>query len=90
MEIHLRPELEEQIRQDVQRGPYRSVHEFVERAVNLLHQQETWFISHAEEISGKIEEGWNAAGRGELSGEKDVKAQMVQRKRAWSKQQRPA
>jgi Arc/MetJ-type ribon-helix-helix transcriptional regulator len=30
MEIRLRPELEELIKQDVQRGPYETVDEFVE------------------------------------------------------------
>jgi putative addiction module CopG family antidote len=90
MEIHLRPELEEQIRQDIQRGPYQTVDEFVERAVSLLHEQEAWFASHRDEIAGKIEEGWNAAARGELASDKEVQAHMQERKRAWSEQQRPA
>ena len=30
MEIHLRPELADLIKQDVQRGPYQTVDEFVE------------------------------------------------------------
>ena len=29
MKIHLRPELEQLIKQDVQRGPYQTVDEFV-------------------------------------------------------------
>jgi len=90
MDIHLRPELEEQIRQDIQRGPYQTVDEFVERAVNLLHEQEAWFASHRDEIAGKVEEGWNAAERGELTGEREVQAQMQERKRAWIEQQRTA
>jgi putative addiction module CopG family antidote len=40
MEIHLRPELEKLIEEDVQRGPYQNMDEFVERAVSLLHEQE--------------------------------------------------
>jgi Arc/MetJ-type ribon-helix-helix transcriptional regulator len=90
MDIHLRPELEEQIRQDIQRGPYQTVDEFVERAVSLLHEQEAWFASHHDEIAGKIEDGWNAATRGELATDKEVQAHMKERKRAWSEQQRPA
>ena len=90
MDIHLRPELEEQIRQDIQRGPYQTVDEFVERAVSLLHEQEAWFASHRDEIAGKIEEGWNATERGELAGDKEVQAHMRERKRAWIEQQRPA
>jgi Arc/MetJ-type ribon-helix-helix transcriptional regulator len=90
MDIHLRPELEEQIRQDIRRGPYQSVDEFVERAVSLLHEQEAWFASHRDEIAGKIEEGWEAAARGELTSDREVQARMQERKRAWSEQQRTA
>lgn len=88
MDIHLRPELEEQIRRDVKRGPYQTVDEFVERAVSLLHEQEAWFASYRDEIAGRIEEGWNAAERGELAGDKEVQARMQERKRAWIEQQR--
>jgi putative addiction module CopG family antidote len=90
MDIHLRPELEEQIRQDIQRGPYQTVDEFVERAVSLLHEQETWFASNRDEIAGKIEEGWNSAAQGELASDKEVQAHMQERKRAWSEQRRSA
>jgi Arc/MetJ-type ribon-helix-helix transcriptional regulator len=90
MDIHLRPELEEQIRQDIQRGPYQTVDEFVEHAVSLLHQQEAWFASHRDEIAGKIEQGWSAAERGELADDKEVQGHMQERKRAWIEQQRPA
>jgi len=90
MDIHLRPELEEQIRQDIQRGPYQTVDEFVEHAVSLLHEQELWFASHCDEIAGKIEQGWGAAQRGELVDDRGVQAHMQERKRAWIEQQRPA
>jgi len=46
MNIRLRPELEELIKQDVERGPYESVDEFVEHAVSLLHEQEAWLADH--------------------------------------------
>ena len=42
MNVRLRPEIEKLIRQDVERGPYQSVDEFVERAVSMLHEQEGW------------------------------------------------
>lgn len=83
MTIQLRPELEELIRQDVQRGPYRSVDEFVERAVSQLHAQEAWLAVHRAEIGSKIEEGWQAAERGELKDEAEVQARMTARKRDW-------
>jgi antitoxin ParD1/3/4 len=88
MAINLRAELEELIQQDVERGPYQTVEEFIEHAVRLLHEQEVWFASQRREIAEKIEEGWNAAARGELIGESQVKFNMQQRKRAWIEQQR--
>ena len=39
MNIRLRPELEELIKQDIQRGAYQTVDEFVEHAVSLLHER---------------------------------------------------
>ncbi|MGC2183639.1 MAG: hypothetical protein WA637_10190 [Terriglobales bacterium] len=45
MEIRLKPELEKLIKQDVQRGSYQTVDEFVEAAVSMLHEQEAWLGS---------------------------------------------
>jgi putative addiction module CopG family antidote len=88
MKIHLRPELEELIKQDVQRGPYQSVDEFVELAVSLLHEQETWLADHGTELRGKIEQGYAAAQRGELIDSDRVRSIIQERKRAWLADQR--
>jgi putative addiction module CopG family antidote len=61
MEIHLKPELEELIKQDVQRGSYQTVDEFVERAVSMLHEQEAWLAQNRAEIASKVDEGYAAA-----------------------------
>lgn len=86
MTIQLKPELEALIRQDVLRGSYESVDEFVERAVSQLHAQEEWLAAHRDEVRHKIDEGWNSAERGELSGEQDVQARMTARKKKWLEQ----
>jgi antitoxin ParD1/3/4 len=88
MKIHLRPELEELIKQNVQRGPYQSVDEFVERAVSLLHEQETWLADHGTELREKIEQGYAAAQRGELIDSDQVHSIIQERKRAWLADQR--
>ena len=88
MKIHLRPELEELIKQDVQRGPYQSVDEFVELAVSLLHEQETWLADHGTELREKIEQGYATAQRGELIDSDRVRSIIQQRKRAWLADQR--
>jgi Arc/MetJ-type ribon-helix-helix transcriptional regulator len=83
MDIRLRPEIEELIKQDVQRGPYQTVDEFVERAVSLLHEQEAWLAEYGPEIRAKIAEGYAEAQRGELIAADEVLSSFEQHKRAW-------
>jgi antitoxin ParD1/3/4 len=90
MDIRLRPELEEMIRQDLQRGPYQTADEFVEHAISLLHEQETWLAEHGTSIRAKIEQGYAAAQRGELIDSDQVRARFDERKRAWLAEKRQA
>lgn len=83
MDIRLKPELEKLVEQDVQRGPYQTADEFVERAVVLLHEQETWLAEHSAEIGAKISEGYAAAKRGELIDAERARSAMEEQKRAW-------
>jgi Arc/MetJ-type ribon-helix-helix transcriptional regulator len=83
MTIKLKPELETLIKQDIQHGPYQTVEEFVESAVSMLHEQETWLTQHRADIALKIEEGYKAAQRGELMDGGQVRARMEERKQAW-------
>ena len=55
MAIELRPDLEEMVLEDVQRGSCRNVDEYLERAVTMLHTQERWLVAHREEIAARIE-----------------------------------
>jgi Arc/MetJ-type ribon-helix-helix transcriptional regulator len=88
MEIRLKLELEELIRQDVQRGPYETVDEFVEHAVAMLHEQEAWLASNRAEIENQIAEGYAAAQRGELLDADQVRARLNEMKRTVSAKQR--
>jgi putative addiction module CopG family antidote len=90
MKIELRPELEALIQQDVQRGPYKNVDEFVEHAVSLLHEQETWLAEQGSEIRAKIEQGYASAQRGELIDSGEVRAKLDEKKRAWQAEKRQA
>ncbi|HTB93795.1 MAG TPA: hypothetical protein VK728_13260 [Candidatus Sulfotelmatobacter sp.] len=90
MKIELKPELEALIKQDVERGAYKSVDEFVEQAVSLLHEQEAWLAEQGSEIRAKIEEGCAAAQRGELIDSGDVRARLENKKRAWLTEKRRA
>ncbi len=90
MKIELRPELEELIKQDVQRGPYKNVDEFVEHAVSLLHEQEAWLAEQGSEIRARIEQGYASAQRGELIDSGEVRAKLDEKKRAWLAEKRQA
>jgi putative addiction module CopG family antidote len=88
MNIRLKPELEKLVEQDVQRGPYQTADEFVERAVVLLHEQESWLAGNASQIDGQIREGYSAAQRGELLDAESVRRSMDEKKRARLSDQR--
>ena len=88
MKIESKPELEALIRQDVERGAYKSVDEFVEQAVSLLHEQEAWLAEQGSEIRAKIEEGYAAAQRGELADSGEVRSRLDAKKRAWLSENR--
>jgi len=90
MKIQVGPELEELIKQDVQRGPYKSVDEFVEQAISLLHEQEAWLAEQGSEIRAKIEQGYASAQRGELIDSGEVNAKLDEKKRAWLAEKRQA
>lgn len=64
------------IKQDVQRGPYETVDEFVEHAVSMLHEQEAWLAANRADIQTKIGEGYAAAQRGELIGSDEVRSRL--------------
>ncbi|HZU33509.1 MAG TPA: hypothetical protein VFB79_20505 [Candidatus Angelobacter sp.] len=88
MAIHLRPDIEELIRQDILRGHFKSVDEYVECAVRMLHEREEWLMDNRTEISLKIDAGYAAAQRGELVDSDQVKTALENRKRAWRENKR--
>jgi putative addiction module CopG family antidote len=88
MKIQLRPDLEEMIKQDIRRGPYKTVDEFVEHAVFLLHEQEAWLAEQGSEIRAKIEEGYASAQRGELMDSGQVRSKLDEKKRVWLAEKR--
>lgn len=90
MKIELKPELEALIKKDVERRPYKSLDEFVEQAVSLLHEQEAWLAEQGSEIRAKIEEGYAAAPRGELADSSEIRSRMEAKKRTWLSKNREA
>jgi Arc/MetJ-type ribon-helix-helix transcriptional regulator len=88
MEIRLRPELADLIKQDVQRGSYKTIDEFVECAVSMLHEQEVWLARNRPEIGTKIDEGYAAAQRGELIDADAARSKLQELKRVRSDETR--
>ncbi len=86
MPITLRPEHEQLIAEALRSGAYQSPDEVIKRALELLHERDTWVA----ENRAKIEEGYAAAQRGELIDSDQVRAQMEEKKRAWLAEQRKA
>jgi putative addiction module CopG family antidote len=82
MEIRLRPELEALIKQDVERGPYETVDEYVEQAISMLHEQETWLAANRAEIQKKIAEGIASAQRGDLLSPDEARSRLAELKQA--------
>jgi antitoxin ParD1/3/4 len=82
MTVELRPELEDLVRQDLRAGVYGSVEEYVEKAVMLLHNQESWLLAHREEVAAQIEAGWQAAERGDVIDADRLRAELQHRKTA--------
>jgi len=89
MTIQLKPELEELIKQDLQRGSYQSIDEYVERAVQILHEEEELLAHEKEAISGQIASGLAQLDRREGIPGDLARARMQERKSAFlAKQQR--
>jgi len=66
MNVHLTPELEQLVQSKVKSGRYNSASEVVREALRLLEQRDEVFTLRKAEIRKQIEEGWQAAKRGEL------------------------
>jgi len=88
MTVQLTPDLEAMIQENLGRGPYQTVDEFVAEAVQLLHAREEWLAENRAEIEAKIEEGYAEARRGELIDAEQVHANLEERKRVWLAERR--
>ncbi len=86
--IHLKPELEALIQKHVERGAYQSIDEFVERAVQMLHEEEALLANDRQAIHEKIERAFfGQFERGEGLTPEESRALLQEKKAAWHKQQ---
>lgn len=90
MTIQIRPELEQLIQKDIEHGGYHSVEQFVERAIQLLHDEEHLLQESKGAIHDAIGEGLAELDRGEgVSGEVS-RARLQEKKIAWMDARKPS
>ena len=66
MDVHLSSELEQVVQNKLKSGRYGSVSELVGQALVLLAHRDELFALRAVETGRQVEEGWQAAKRGDL------------------------
>jgi antitoxin ParD1/3/4 len=83
MTIELKPEAEAIIRKRLQSGAFASPKEVIERALELLSVEEEWLAENHDEIAAKVQDGWDAAQKGELIDLTQVRANLQKKKEEW-------
>jgi antitoxin ParD1/3/4 len=67
MNVPLTPELKQLMEYKVKSGRYQYASEVIREALRLLELRDQAFTLRTDEIGSQIEEGWQAAKRGELT-----------------------
>jgi Arc/MetJ-type ribon-helix-helix transcriptional regulator len=65
MAIQLKPEQEDRIAEALRTGAYHSPDDVIDRALEVLHEQEEWLTVNRLAIDGKIRTGIEELDRGE-------------------------
>lgn len=89
MTINLRPEHEKAIEEAIQTGAYESPEEVIARALEVLRAEDDWLSAHKDEVSAKIERGFQQSERGEFFSATESRAEMDRRKAEWLSKQKP-
>ncbi len=91
MTMELKPEMEALVRKPLETGAFTTPEDVIERALEFLSAEEDWLADNRDDISAKIEEGWDQARRGELlDAEEEARVSTQKHKQDWLRQQRPA
>lgn len=65
MTIHLNPEQEHRIAEALRSGAYSSTDDVIDRALEVLHEQDEWLTANRQAIDDKIRTGIAELERGE-------------------------
>ncbi|MGA2186490.1 MAG: type II toxin-antitoxin system ParD family antitoxin [Bryobacteraceae bacterium] len=83
MTITLRPEHEELIARAIRSGAYQNPEEVIERALEMLRNDDEWLRDNKDSIREKIERAFGQFERGEFFTVEESRADMGNRKAAW-------
>jgi putative addiction module CopG family antidote len=87
MTIHLKPEFEALIQKEVARGAYRSIEDYVERAVQLLHDEEALLHETRDAVHEQIGLGLAQLDQGRGMSGAVSRTRLRGKKAAWLEQQ---
>jgi Arc/MetJ-type ribon-helix-helix transcriptional regulator len=76
MTIHLNPEQEHRIAEALRSGAYRSTDDVIDRALEVLHEQDEWLTANRQAIDDKIRTGIAELERGEGIPEDELDAHL--------------
>jgi antitoxin ParD1/3/4 len=65
MTIHLTREQEDRIAEALRTGAYNGADDVIDRALEVLHQQDEWLMANRQAIDAKIHQGLAELERGE-------------------------
>lgn len=65
MILQLSPKQENRVAEALRSGVYRSPDDVIDRALEVLHEQDQWLAANRESINGKIRRGIGELERGE-------------------------
>jgi Arc/MetJ-type ribon-helix-helix transcriptional regulator len=76
MTIQLKPEQEHRIAEALRSGAYSSTDDVIDRALEVLHEQDEWLAAHSQEINIRIRTGIEELERGEGIPEDELDAYL--------------
>jgi Arc/MetJ-type ribon-helix-helix transcriptional regulator len=76
MTIHLNPEQEQRIAEALRSGAYNGPGDVIDRALELLHEQDEWLTANRHAIDAQIHGGIEELERGEGIPERELEAYL--------------
>ncbi len=80
MTIQLKPEQQHRITEALRSGAYRSSDDVIDRALEVLHEQDEWLMANREANDAKIRTGIEQLERGECIPEDELDAWLARLK----------